>query len=144
MCTSSVVYAQNTDVHHVYMGKKSLPRAGLGSKAPPQKRWRENRISEWRRHYDPDFTQQDVADYLAGLTPPIRLDRVSVGRIETGMQMPAIEVIEAMARLYGTDIDSMVNLSPQEAEDVQAFKGLSASERKRALRVYRATQDDNS
>lgn len=96
------------------------------------------RISQWRESQG--LTQQQVADYLTERGMP--LDRVSVGRIESGDQMPSAEVLEAMAELYNTDVDSMLNMTPEEAADVMAFKALKPNERRRALRTYKAAHSD--
>ena len=36
----------------------------------------------------------------------------SLGRLENGLQMPKIELIEALAKIYDTDIDSLLNRLP--------------------------------
>jgi transcriptional regulator with XRE-family HTH domain len=121
-------------VHHVYMSKK------LTKHPKPREllRWRQNNISLWREAKT-EKSQQDVADWLTEQGLP--LDRVSILRIEAGKQMPSIEVLEAMARLYRTDVSSMCDLTPEEAADIQEFKALQPTERKRVLRTYKVAHD---
>lgn len=145
LCTPGVVYDENPNVHHVYMSKKrtSIPvlRARRTRKIISQEtlRWRETRISEWRTANN-GMTQQQMADALA--EEGIDLDRVSVGRIEAGTQMPLVETIEAMARILKTDVDSMLNLSPEDAKAIQQFRKLDPKDQRRALRHLEVGGDE--
>jgi transcriptional regulator with XRE-family HTH domain len=89
-------------VHHVYMPEKL--------KKPPELRWRLTQIRHWRDYRD--MTQQGVADTLAGAPYHLKMSYASLGRLENGLQMPKIELIEALAKVYETDIDSMLNRLP--------------------------------
>lgn len=73
-------------------------------------RWRTNCIQTWRK--DRHFTLETAAAKLS--EPPYNLDYThnSLGRIENGKQMPPIQLIEALAKLYDTDIDSLLNRPP--------------------------------
>lgn len=64
----------------------------------------------WRKRAG--FSQERVAEILE--MEELIDSHASVSRIERGIQRPSIVVIEAMARLYGTDIDSMINRPPPE------------------------------
>lgn len=79
-------------------------------------RWRRNCIRYWREFRD--FTLEAAAEALA--RPPHRLAYThnSLGRVERGLQMPTIELIEALAKLYETDVDSLLNRRPEGAEAV--------------------------
>lgn len=92
----------------MYMAKKPL-------------RWRKNFIRQWRDFRG--FTQESAAEALS--RPPYNLDytHASLGRIENGKQMPTIALIEALAQLYRTDIDSLLN-RPPEAPAAATSKGL--------------------
>jgi transcriptional regulator with XRE-family HTH domain len=78
-------------------------------------RWRHNCIRFWREFRG--MTQEQAAAALA--RPPFNLDYGynSVGRVENGKQMPTIELIEALATLYDTDIDSLLNRRPETARE---------------------------
>jgi transcriptional regulator with XRE-family HTH domain len=68
-------------------------------------------------------TLEIAAERLA--RPPFNLDYThnSLGRIENGKQMPTIELIEALAKMYETDIDSLLNRRPETGPTTSA-KGL--------------------
>lgn len=70
--------------------------------------WRNNCIGLWRDWAG--YTQEQVAEILEedGLIKT----HTSVSRIEGGKQVPKIDTLEAMARLYGTDVHSMINRQP--------------------------------
>jgi transcriptional regulator with XRE-family HTH domain len=74
-------------------------------------RWRTNCIRHWRDFRD-GMTLEAAAEALS--RPPYNLDYThnSIGRIENGKQMPTIELIEALAKLYDTDVDSLLNRRP--------------------------------
>lgn len=48
--------------------------------------------------------------------PPYNLNYThnSLGRVEKGKQMPPIGLIEALAKLYNTDIESLLNRAPKQ------------------------------
>lgn len=131
LCTPGVIYGKKTHVHHAYMVKKvKIPRRPALRKL----RWRRTRISEWRD--SAKLTQQQVTDLLA--ERGLELDRVSVVRIEGGKQMPTIEVLEAMASIFKTDIDSMLNFTPEQAAELGRLRSMEPGERDRMLRAVRA------
>ena len=130
LCTSGVIYGENGSVQHAYMVKKSA----RGPVDPL--RWRRTRISDWRK--DANLTQQQVADALTA--DGVRLDRVSIGRIEAGQQMATIAALECMASLFETDIDSMLKYTPEQARQIQAFWRLRPDEQATVLRIARATR----
>lgn len=105
-------------------------------KPAPKKtlRWRANRISLWRD--DANLTQQDMADRLTARG--LKLDRVSVTRIENGKQMPTIEILEAMADILQTDVTSMTNYTPAQAKELSRLHRMDEQERERLLRGLRA------
>lgn len=74
-------------------------------------RWRKNCIRLWREHRG--LTLEQAAEALD--RAPFNLDYTyaSLGRIENGKQMATIALIEALAQLYLTDIDSLLNRCPE-------------------------------
>jgi transcriptional regulator with XRE-family HTH domain len=83
-----------------------------------QLRWRPNCIRYWREHRG--FTLERAAEALS--ESPFRLGYThnSLGRVENGKQMPTIQLIEALAKMYDTDIDSLLNRRPGSAPDGSA------------------------
>jgi transcriptional regulator with XRE-family HTH domain len=79
-------------------------------KKPPALRWRVTLIRHWRNHRR--MTLEGAADALGKAPYRLKTTHNSVGRLEKGLQMPKIELIEALANLYETDIDSMLNRLP--------------------------------
>jgi transcriptional regulator with XRE-family HTH domain len=92
-------------MHHVYMAKKTKK-----TKKPSELRWRPTLIRHWREHRK--MTQERVADILAEAPYCLPYSYNSLGRLENGKQMPKIGLIEALAKIYETDIDSMLNRLP--------------------------------
>lgn len=93
-------------MHPVYMAKKPLPKKS--------QHWRPNHFRLWR-----DFrglTQQQVEDALAAPPYNIELTRNSVSRIENAKQRPQIELIEALAKIYRTDVDSLLTRPPEASQ----------------------------
>lgn len=129
LCTSGVIYGEKGNVHHAYMAKKHKPAAPKAE----SKRWRKTLIATWRDAVG--MTQQAAADALAerGITR----DRVSVGRIEGGKQMPSIEVLEALAKIYKTDVDSMLNYTPEQAKALREFRELKPEDQLKALQLVK-------
>lgn len=87
------------------------------------------------------MTQQEVADALAEMAPPKIYGRNSVTRAEAGKQKPPIDVLEAIASLYGTDVDSMLNLSPDEGAPITRFRGYDLKEQQRIIRMVEAGKE---
>lgn len=73
-------------------------------------RWRRNAIRQWRDLRK--FTLETASEALSAAPYSIEITHNSLGRIENGKQMPSIELIEALAKLYETDIDSLLNRPP--------------------------------
>lgn len=104
----------------MYMFKKpkgkpkaiKLPKA----KAPPL-RWRPNCLRFWRE-YRGNPSQEAVVEALSRPPYSINYTYASLGRVERGEQMPPINVIEALASLYETDVDSLINRRPELTADV--------------------------
>lgn len=139
LCTFGVVYAQKGHVHHVYMAKKTTKKSVRSKPAEDEPlAWKPNHIAEHREAAE--MTQQDMADRLR--ERGIELGRNSVGRIEQGKQRPFHDTLEAMADILGIDVDSMVNLTPEEATIVGRFRNLSPADRRRALRHLDVARDD--
>lgn len=112
------------------------PRRRPQSRQKPL-RWRKTRISDWRD--EEGLTQQQVADRLA--ERGFDLDRVSVGRIEGGKQMPRVEVLEALAEILKTDINSLLNYTPAQAKTLREFQALDSREQEIILRMSRAARE---
>lgn len=141
LCTPDVVYIEKANVHHVYMAKRTRSPGIIARKnrGPKPLAWRKSRISEHREAIK-GLTHQKMADALA--ERGIELSRVSVGRIERGEQRPFGDVLEAMAAILKTDVDSMLNYPPDEAKAIAEFKELGPKQRERAIRTFRASQED--
>lgn len=80
-------------------------------------RWRVTCIREWRKFRK--FTLESAADALSRAPYGIKITHQSLGRIEKGKQLCKINLIEALAVLYRTDIESLLNRGP-EIPDVPA------------------------
>ncbi|NWG25892.1 MAG: helix-turn-helix transcriptional regulator [Pseudorhodoplanes sp.] len=121
-----VVYASKVAVHPMYMtGSKDL-------------RWRKTMIRHWREFRE--FTLEAASEALS--RPPYNLDYThnSLGRVERGMQMPTIELIEALAKLYQTDTHSLLNRRPSDGD---AAPGKDAPGAKDLLNLWdRAAPDE--
>lgn len=100
-------------VHPVYMIKKR------GTK--PALRWRPNCIRFWREYRG--FTLEEAAEALSRPPHDLNYTHTSLGRAENAKQMPKIEMIEALAKLYGTDVDSLINRRP-EASPIESARGI--------------------
>jgi transcriptional regulator with XRE-family HTH domain len=74
-------------------------------------RWRPNCIRLWRE--DAGFTLERAAETLGRAPFNLSYTHNSLGRVENGRQMPPIALIEALAKLYRTDIDSLLNRKPK-------------------------------
>lgn len=94
---------------------------------------------------------QQVAAILSG--DPYHLDytHVSLGRLENGQQMPKIEVIEALAHIYKTDVDSLLNrlpTLPQAPKDAGAselariWEAADPTERVRIVKMVKALVEE--
>src|SRR5580765_114460 len=79
-------------------------------KKPRELRWRLTLIRHWRKYRQ--MTLPGVADTLAREPYRLKSTHASLGRLENGLQMPKIELIEALAKIYDTDIDSLLNRLP--------------------------------
>lgn len=95
----------------MYMAQR-FPR----TKQKAQLAWRITHMREWRESRK--MTLEATVEALAGLPDPIETTHASLGRIERGLQHPPIGMIEALAALYKTDVDSMLNRRPGEADDI--------------------------
>jgi len=80
-------------------------------------RWRVTQMQKWREYRK--LTQQQVADILNGPPysgPPYNINRgtthASIGRYESGKQMPDAAMLEALAKIYNTDVHSLLNRAP--------------------------------
>lgn len=133
LCTSDVVYQAAGNVHHLYMpSNKSRKSKG---KSPPRITWRLTNIRLHRESAIPKVTQQMVADFLA--EKGITYDRVSIARVEKGLQRPPDAVLDAMAEMFGVDVPTLLDGRPGEGADILAFKSLPPEERARIMNMYR-------
>jgi transcriptional regulator with XRE-family HTH domain len=80
------------------------------TKKPRALRWRVTRIRYWREYRK--MTLMGVAETLAKEPYRLQTSHASLGRLENGRQMPKIGLIEALTKIYETDIDSMLNRLP--------------------------------
>lgn len=79
-------------------------------KFAPRLRWRETNIRLWRRAAG--WTLEAAADRLKQAPYYLKTTHTSLQRLEAGKQMPKIDMIEALASLYKTDITSLLNGEP--------------------------------
>jgi len=131
LCTSGDMYLRNQGVHIVYMPPKHTMRA-----PSKQLRWRKTRIEDWRKAAG--LTQQQVADQLT--ERGFELDRVSVTRIENGKQMVSAEVLEALSDILKTDIDSLLNYTPEEAKRLREFRKLNPADQEMVLEMAKVAR----
>lgn len=143
-CTPGDVYQDGAGVHPVYMAVSTLkPRP----KAPKPLAWRLTRIRHWREFAG--LTLETAAEKIA--SPPYSLKKgtthTSLGRVENGKQIPSIKMIEALAHLYGTDVDSLLNRlptiplaakDPDAGELAKIWESTDREGRRRMLRVVKA------
>lgn len=93
-------------MHAMYMGRTARK---VRPTAEPL-RWRETSIRKWREAAG--LTLERAADRLSHSPYYLETTHTSLQRIEAGKQMPKVEMIEALAHLYKTDIHSLLNLNP--------------------------------
>lgn len=108
------MYGENAHVHDVYMQRKRKQTKQVAPFGEPH--WRVTKMRAWRKYRK--MTQQAVADALARFDPPVETTYVSIGRIERGLQKPDIAMIEAIAKVYRTKVDWMLNRDPKECENL--------------------------
>lgn len=70
-------------------------------------RWRRTGIRTWRDAKK--LTLEEVAEILGRPPYKIKTTHNSLGRVERGQQMPKIELIEALTKIYDIDIHSLLN-----------------------------------
>ncbi len=100
--------------------------------------WRITKIRVWRERAG--LTQQEVADHLAEMGAGLNRDRVSIARIETGKQRPAVNVLEAMVAILGApNLTAMLDRTP---EEIGRIVSLSPKERRRFLRLLEADREE--
>jgi len=73
-------------------------------------RWRRTRMRDHRLFND--LTLEAVVEILANPPYGIEYTHNSLGRVEHGMQMPSAGLLEALAKIYKTDVDSLLNRLP--------------------------------
>jgi transcriptional regulator with XRE-family HTH domain len=59
-----------------------------------------------------DYTLEQAAEALSGPPHDMPTTHTSLGRYENGKQMPSAEMLEAIARLYRTDVKSLLDERP--------------------------------
>lgn len=118
--------------------RKRPPKAVRPESLP---KWRITKMRAWRESRK--WTQQHVSDLLATLHPPVKITRNSILRYEAGLQRPPEHVVFGIASLYGTDVHSLLEMTPEDAETLQPFRKMSPDERRYAFRVYKAAQRDH-
>jgi transcriptional regulator with XRE-family HTH domain len=84
----------------VYMARTQRKHVPPPSREPT---WRRTNMVHWRKHVR--LTQEMVAVAVGA-------SYVTVGRWERGEVPPDANALETLARLYGTDIHSMLNRLP--------------------------------
>lgn len=99
-CAPGVVVRSPSAAHHLYVMATKPTSKPLA--------WHKNFIGHHRKRAG--FSQEQVAEILSDLE--LIDSHASISRIENGKQKPPIDVIEAMARLYGVDIDTMIYRPP--------------------------------
>lgn len=81
-------------------------------------------MRHWRKFRG--FTLERAAEALSRHPHNLEYTHNSLGRVERGEQMPTIELIEALAKLYETDTHSLLNRRPAEG-DQATLKGPPAA-----------------
>lgn len=145
LCTSGVVYAGNQGFHHAYMPRtpqkpRRLTKLQRLAKPSTELPWRLTKIKLWRK--GAELTQQAVADRLVEMDPDLDYTRESIQRIENGKQRPGVIVLEAMVIMFGApDLTSLLDRTPEEADEHRQIVALDPKERRRLLRMMEASQD---
>lgn len=143
-CTSGVVYPGNPEVHRVYMPKaKTKP-------SPKVRRWRATRLRDWRKAAK--LSLEEVCEKLAERPFLIEYTHASLGRVERGEQMPLIELIEALAVIYKSDVTSILNRQPgtpapkepDAGELLESFRAAAAEDHPRILTLVKAFKKTGS
>lgn len=148
-CTHGVVSGVSVSVHPVYMGQNAQRKPKAKAEGP--KRWRETCIRHWRSVTG--LTLEEASERLS--KAPYHLEtgitHASLQRVENGLQMPKVELIEALAHLYGTDIHALLNLlptvpngarDPGAGELARIWESAEPAERARIINVVKATVGD--
>lgn len=148
-CTPDVVYTDLTGVHPMHMATATARQRASKRKEKPL-RWRVTCMRHWRLHKD-QMTLEEAAEALGRAPYNISTTHATLGRYENGKVMPPIGVVEALAALYGTDIDSLLNrlpTIPAKRETVpssiaDAWNKANPDERERLVRVVKAAVGSN-
>lgn len=109
----------------------------------PQRRRGRRRVYKTNQdHWCGTRKDQDIADALEELDPPISRDRVTITRWRNGKHRADDEFIAGVAKIVGTTPDSLMNRKPgAEAEAMDEFEGLALEEKLRALRLIKAARE---
>lgn len=96
-----------------------------------QLRWRVTKMRLWRKYRG--FSQERVAEILSRppySLPPYNIQEdityASIGRYESGNQMPDGAMLEALAKIYETDIDSLLNRIPEAGKSPPSIENPNA------------------
>lgn len=114
-CTWGTIFREWLSVHHAYMAKKS--------KAParePAMVYRKTFVREWREHRG--MTLEQLAE-RAGTT------HATLSRLERGKQPYGQALLEAIAKVLGTDVPSLIRGGPADAEEIRAIMDAEPDER---------------
>ncbi len=78
---------------------------------------------------------------MVEIDPTLDYTRTSIQRIETGKQRPPVIVLEAMVVMFGApDLTSMLDRTPDEAEEYRQIAALDPRERRRMLKWWTTAQ----
>jgi transcriptional regulator with XRE-family HTH domain len=120
------MYGESSGVHAAHMSKKARP-----APKPKPLVWRRSHIRDWRNYRK--VTLEQLAERLAALDPPITTTHASLGRLERGMQLPKIDLIEALAKVLNTDVDSMLNRLPSDDSEFRPLWNRASDEQKELI-----------
>lgn len=111
---------------------------------PKSRRWRPTRLRDWRNAAG--LSLEAVCEKLAERPFLIEYTHASLGRVERGEQMPLIELIEALAVIYKSDVTSILNRLPGTAQPkepdagelLESYRAAAADDRPRILTLVKS------
>jgi transcriptional regulator with XRE-family HTH domain len=105
------MYGGFSGVHAVYMARKTRETGKARKKQKPQAVvWLRPTIRKWRKYRK--LTLPGMAERMGRLNPPVKTTHASLSRYERGLQKPPGHILEVMAAVLDTDVDSMLNHEP--------------------------------
>lgn len=97
--------------------KAEITKAAQKKAARKELTWRVTPMRKWREKAG--LTQMKAAYALADQPYKIEISYASLGRYERGRQRPKDEIVDAIAKLYGTDAHSLLHRFPSKGSAEQ-------------------------